>query len=590
MIVLHKLMPVLVAGVSVLVADLLLQPEAMSSLNDLESKAEDGVMARMPAVLPLEANPAIQLILITDSDLKHFGVIPPNDKLDRKHYANLFKGLIDAHSAVVLVDITFRKDVPAQDSVIRKVLSSIDTGTAQGTEFIFPMFSDITDATKDASEPDGFAYKFQIAKFLQSPLPKVWIGHAIPFAPNDVVSSCVPIRKNHATNQNLWHVALLAAWRFQRIDIVSTPQIANERFAVGSWETVLGGNSDYYITWAEKRDAFAKVNLETAMKEINAKSFARFKDKLIIIAPEKASDDLHTSASFGTVPGHLVTANIVNSALAPGSSRVHWWPRWGEYLWCFVLSLLSAILVGLRRFWCLVGIALPLAIATQAPMLMAMFDRLLMPTIWPSLSVVIAFGISLSLLALRASPIDSRTPGKLVDATVLFSDLEDSTGLVRMLGATKFQEVFGEWIGTCARIIERHGGHLERTTGDGFVAIFNHNSGPAAQQCLDAVLEINVESTRISGKAILKPSFGIESGPVSGGFVIEAGRKVWSSSGTTVNLARRLQTFAGESKESIVVGPIAARTLRESGTVTSLGVHTFKGIEGDVEAFRPATS
>ena len=83
----------------------------------------------------------------------------------------------------------------------------------------------------------------------------------------------------------------------------------------------------------------------------------------------------------------------------------------------------------------------------------------------------------------------------------------------------------------------------------------------------------------------LRASFGFESGPVSGGFLIESGRRVWSSSGTTVNMAKRLQSLADSVGSQIVFGPIAARVLAESHSIRSLGHHPLKGIEGDVECF-----
>src|SRR5215218_10115412 len=66
--------------------------------------------------------------------------------------------------------------------------------------------------------------------------------------------------------------------------------------------------------------------------------------------------------------------------------------------------------------------------------------------------------------------IDDREVRKTV--TILFSDVEGSTGLGERLDAESLRRVMTRYFDTARGVLERHGGRLEKFIGDAVVAVF----------------------------------------------------------------------------------------------------------------------
>ena len=72
-------------------------------------------------------------------------------------------------------------------------------------------------------------------------------------------------------------------------------------------------------------------------------------------------------------------------------------------------------------------------------------------------------------------------------ATVLFSDIVDSTGLANRLGDGRWRALLDEHDRAVRRELERYRGQEVNTTGDGFVATFDGPGG--AIRCGRAIIE-----------------------------------------------------------------------------------------------------
>jgi predicted ATPase/class 3 adenylate cyclase len=91
----------------------------------------------------------------------------------------------------------------------------------------------------------------------------------------------------------------------------------------------------------------------------------------------------------------------------------------------------------------------------------------------------------------KAAPGEARTPVETVEATFLFTDIEGSTQLARRLGQVRWMEVMSAHHGIVGDSIAAHGGRVDHTEGDAFVAVFTDaaaavRAAAEAQRRLDA--------------------------------------------------------------------------------------------------------
>ena len=152
-------------------------------------------------------------------------------------------------------------------------------------------------------------------------------------------------------------------------------------------------------------------------------------------------------------------------------------------------------------------------------------------------------------------------------ATVLFTDIVDSTRLATELGDSRWRELLGRHQELVRRHLERFGGREIKTTGDGFLATFD---GPTrAVECARAIV----------GEA---PSIGIEvRAGMHTGEVELIGEDV---GGIAVHVAARIAALA-EGRTVLV-----SRTVRDlvagSGIdFDSFGRHSLKGVAEEWEVY-----
>jgi class 3 adenylate cyclase len=101
---------------------------------------------------------------------------------------------------------------------------------------------------------------------------------------------------------------------------------------------------------------------------------------------------------------------------------------------------------------------------------------------------------------LLAAPAD---PGEIRRITILFADLVDSTALSTRIGPETYRTVVGRYREEVLGIVERYGGHLGTTKGDGLLAFFGHPEAHeddvhrAVQAGLDITREVALLSARV---------------------------------------------------------------------------------------------
>jgi class 3 adenylate cyclase len=160
-------------------------------------------------------------------------------------------------------------------------------------------------------------------------------------------------------------------------------------------------------------------------------------------------------------------------------------------------------------------------------------------------------------------------------ATLLFTDVVDSTAIAARLGDNRWRELLSRHFETARAELERFGGREVTTTGDGMLATFE---GPArALHCAAAL-------RRSTSRDGLRIRAGVHIGEVE-----LVGNDV---RGVTVHEASRIAAAA--APDEILVSDLTRALAGASGLVfEDRGTHTLKGLEGEwklaayVEAERP---
>lgn len=152
-------------------------------------------------------------------------------------------------------------------------------------------------------------------------------------------------------------------------------------------------------------------------------------------------------------------------------------------------------------------------------------------------------------------------------ATVLFTDIVESTRTAAELGDKRWREVLDRHGGAVEKALERFGGHAVKSTGDGFLATFD---GPArAIRCARAILGASEEQG-------LRVRAGLHTGEceIMGDDI----------GGIAVHIAARVSALAGPGEV------LVSRTVRDlvagSGlSFSERGAHELKGVPDAWEVY-----
>ena len=155
-----------------------------------------------------------------------------------------------------------------------------------------------------------------------------------------------------------------------------------------------------------------------------------------------------------------------------------------------------------------------------------------------------------------------------VVATILFTDIVGSTKKLAEVGDARWRSMLAEHNAALRMELDRHRGRELKTTGDGFLAVFD--SAMRAVRCALAM----VSAARSVG---LEIRAGCHTGEVE-----IVGEDV---TGVAVHAAARVLSLAGDSE---VLASWTTRDLLAGSSVRleSRGRHLLKGLEGEREVFR----
>jgi class 3 adenylate cyclase/tetratricopeptide (TPR) repeat protein len=170
--------------------------------------------------------------------------------------------------------------------------------------------------------------------------------------------------------------------------------------------------------------------------------------------------------------------------------------------------------------------------------------------------------------------------------TVLFCDVTGSTALGERLELESFRQVMDRYFGVARRVIEHHGGTVEKFIGDAVMAVFGvpvaHEDDAlravrAAARLGEEIAVLNRELEADFG-TIIRVRTGVNTG------LVVTGSDERLAAGDAVNVAARLEQAAAPGE--IVLGPLTWRLVRSVATAEPLEPLPLKGKSKPVAAYR----
>ena len=178
---------------------------------------------------------------------------------------------------------------------------------------------------------------------------------------------------------------------------------------------------------------------------------------------------------------------------------------------------------------------------------------------------------------------EEQTRGHLEEVSVFFADLQGYTAFSERTSEHDVKAMLNTYFPAAAPVLRAHGGELYNTIGDALMVVFRGASHEV--RAGRTGLDFQREMARIADAHPGWPRFraGINSGNAVLGIVDAPGRRGYTATGDTVNLASRLegQARAGE----VVVSEATYSGLGGGAEVEELDPLSVKGKSGAVRAF-----
>ncbi|KUI30190.1 cyclase [Mycobacterium sp. IS-1742] len=177
-------------------------------------------------------------------------------------------------------------------------------------------------------------------------------------------------------------------------------------------------------------------------------------------------------------------------------------------------------------------------------------------------------------------------PGQIRRLTLLFADLVDSTVLSTRVEPETYRLLVGRYREKVLRAVNRYGGHIGSTAGDGLLAVFGHPVAHEddARRAVQAGLQVVRDVARLSEQARrrfgvqIEVRVGVHRGPV---YLDTAQDDVY---GLAANLAARVSGLAPPG--AVVVSDAMATLIRRDFELETIPAAWVKGVEEPVNHHR----
>jgi adenylate cyclase len=181
--------------------------------------------------------------------------------------------------------------------------------------------------------------------------------------------------------------------------------------------------------------------------------------------------------------------------------------------------------------------------------------------------------------------------GRQVEISVLFADIRGFTTMAETLAPQEVVEILNRYLDSMEEHVFRHGGTLDKYTGDGMMVLFGapleqvdhaeravrtalgmqHAAAAISKQCGD------IDHTFVYG-------IGIATGPAVVGQIGSKRRLDYTAIGDTVNLASRLESIA--PPDTVLISRATYERVRDVVIAEAIAPARLKGKSGLVTAYR----
>lgn len=183
------------------------------------------------------------------------------------------------------------------------------------------------------------------------------------------------------------------------------------------------------------------------------------------------------------------------------------------------------------------------------------------------------------------------TPAEYKQVTVLFADVVRSMDLAAAVGPERLREIMADLVALCSAVVQRHGGTVDKFTGDGIMALFGAPKAleDHAVRACRAALEIQRQAVGLAADVLardgidLRLRVGLNSGRVITG-EIGSGPGGYTAIGEQVGMAQRMESVAPPG--GVMLSESTARLVERSTVLGDPEAVTIKGSDGPVPARR----
>jgi adenylate cyclase len=174
------------------------------------------------------------------------------------------------------------------------------------------------------------------------------------------------------------------------------------------------------------------------------------------------------------------------------------------------------------------------------------------------------------------------------DATILFSDIGDSTGLAERIGTQRFGELLSSYYAQMTEIVFKHNGLVNKYLGDGIMAVFGSSDRDRDPEvcAIHAGLEMirTATSSSYPNVGMFQIGVGVNSGPVMAGYVGARDHLEYTVVGDTVNVAARLEGLSRPNR--LYIGPITRAAISSEFETQRMGEMEIRGRSAAIQVYQ----
>jgi class 3 adenylate cyclase len=514
------------------------------------------------------------VITIDEQDAMALDHLVSDGRINHRHYGNLIRLLKAAGTRCVLFDFTMARALNRADD--QSMIREIERAAPMNLTFLTADSNPVS----DPSEPLlGTRYHFEWPFYAPKPLARnIEVGQGLLLDTGEFASAIPLLVKDESSGTQIQHIALCMFRQtlgIGRGEVQYLPE--TDSIAFGQTAIQVGASMDMTIEWNRAGSKIRQMSLSEALTILKGSDSSIFRDHAVLVG---IANDLPLETANGQMRGTLIVAHALNTLLKPERLKSLRLDISVNYAWAFLLSLL--VTVGLSSpalHWRYSGPMLAIVAVIVTPIPLLVQGQRVLETVLPSLAVATALIGGLAVRSLRPNwfPLPNRIP---VVGTVMFLDVEDSTGLVASLGPSKSRVLLTDLLAKAAKIVAHHQGDVIRDDGDGLLCFFPQSSDREhATDSIACVAPLRALARKLGNTHGLDLRFtiGIESGPVS--------RDAQVIHGVTVHKAARLQSMCRGLGVDLIIGPAAKALSEHRWSFVKAGDVSLKGFEGTTECF-----